>query len=148
MVLFYATMTSLELAAGVSSTGPSASTTSTAGASPAVALLDNAARTVALTAVAWSKSAFACGLLGLRPVRAYRWCLLAMVGVLNALVVGAAVFHWVRCRPVSRAWDADVAGVCFGVDARNGVQIGAQGGCGDRRPEVLFCLCWRRESGS
>lgn len=121
-VLFYAATTSLELAAGASTSD------SADGAGAAVTLLDNAARTLALTAVAWSKSAFACGLLGLRPVRTYRWGLLALVGVLNAVVVGAAVFHWVRCRPIARAWDRDgEGGFCFGVDARNGVQIAAQG---------------------
>lgn len=130
-VLFYAATTSLELAVGTTT----ASTTTTT--HPAVTLLDNTARTLALASVAWSKSAFACGLLGLRPVRTYRWVLLTMVGVLNAVVVGAAVFHWVRCRPISRAWDGGEGGFCFGVDARNGVQIAAQGEllC------VYVCMC-------
>lgn len=122
MVLFYATITSLEVGAGMSS-----SISSTSTVPPAVILLDNVARTLALVAVAWSKSALACGLLGLRPVPKYRWALLAMVGLLNALVVAAAVFHWVRCKPISRAWNDDVNGKCYSAITRNGVQIGAQG---------------------
>lgn len=126
LVLFYATMTSLELALGI---GDDSSSSSSAGPS-AVLLLDNVARTLALTALAWSKSAFACGLLyGTRPVGRVRLALLGLVGVLNAVVVGAVVFHWARCRPLHKAWDVDVDGACFGWGVRNAVQITAQGEC-------------------
>lgn len=117
-------MTSLELALGI---GGSSSSSGGSGGPSAVPLLDNVARTLALTAMAWSKSAFVCGLLGTQPVKRVRLGLLALVGVLNAVVVGTVVFHWVRCKPLHKAWDVDVDGTCFGWGARNAVQITAQG---------------------
>lgn len=119
-------MTSLELALGIG--GGSSSSGGSGGPSP-VPLLDNVARTLALTAMAWSKSAFVCGLLGTQPVKRVRLGLLALVGVLNAVVVGTVVFHWVRCKPLHKAWDVDIDGTCFGWGARNAVQITAQGEC-------------------
>lgn len=88
------------------------------------------ARTLALIAVAWSKSALALSFLGTRrggETNPVRWGLRALVGLLNVLVLGVVIVHWVRCRPVFKAWDAGVDGVCFGRAVDDDVQIAAQG---------------------
>lgn len=81
--------------------------------------------------MAWSKTAFAISLLGLVRHRDAlpRWGLWIMIGLLNSVVISAVIVHWVRCKPVFKAWDmAGVAGgVCFDRVLHNGVQIAAQG---------------------
>lgn len=127
-MVLYATVTSLELALGMGGSRPRETA--------ALLLLDNLARTYALAAAAWSKSALACTLLvvgcggggggGRRAV--IRWALVALVVLLNADAGAAAAAHWVRCRPAFKAWDAAADGSCWPPRVDAAVQIGAQGG--------------------
>lgn len=133
IILFYSIMASLELALGI---GGQTATTGDSGPS-AVLLLDNIARTLALTALAWSKSSFACSLLGLRNAALIRWSLWAIVASVNAVVMGTVIVHWIRCKPIFKAWDTGVDGTCWSSNIHNATQIAVQG---EWRP-LKYLLC-------
>lgn len=83
--------------------------------------------TMTLTAAAWAKSGFACGLLGLSDRRGVRWGLLCLVAFVNVVAVGGIVTQWVRCRPIYKAWVVSVDGKCFARATSNAVAITVQG---------------------
>lgn len=122
MTLFYAITAYTELAFGLG-------TPTGADNAVAIRLLDNIARTFALVAAAWAKTAFACSLLGLaRDSRRTWWTLWFAIVSLNAVTVGVCVAHWLRCVPVNKAWDDSVAsGRCWKKTVQNDVDLVAQG---------------------
>ncbi|KAJ4387247.1 hypothetical protein N0V93_007836 [Gnomoniopsis smithogilvyi] len=123
IVLFYCISASVSIALGTGSASAN-SFPSTIPSAPL--LLDNVTRTMALTAGAWAKSAFAFGLLGLCDRRGVRWALLGLVLFVNMVAVGGIVTQWVRCRPIYKAWLLSVNGKCFERATSNGVAITVQ----------------------
>ncbi|KAJ4409161.1 hypothetical protein N0V82_009540 [Gnomoniopsis sp. IMI 355080] len=123
VILFYSISASISLALGVGTASSSSSSPS------APLLLDNVTRTMALTAAAWAKSAFAFGILPLSDRRGMRWALLGLIVFVNVVAVGGIVTQWVRCRPIFKAWVTGVDGTCFARATLNAVGISVQGEC-------------------
>jgi len=67
--------------------------------------------TLAMTAGAWSKTAFAVTLLCLSTgwLRWFVWFILVSMNVIIAL---NATINWIGCEPIQRSWDPTVPGTC------------------------------------
>ncbi|KAG6354995.1 hypothetical protein INS49_004076 [Diaporthe citri] len=103
-----------------------ASWTSAPPAGPsALLLLDNVARSLALTAMAWSKTSLACTLLRLQSPRLARAALYSVVVLVNTVLAGAAIAHWLRCRPIAAGWGSG-EGACWSINIQNIVGLSAQ----------------------
>lgn len=120
-MIFYSAITSLELALG---TGRRQTSPSPSGPS-ALLLLDNVARSLALTAAAWSKTSLACTLLRLQSPRLVRAALYSVVVFANMVLAGAAIAHWLRCRPIAAGWGSG-EGSCWTISVQNIVGLSAQ----------------------
>lgn len=121
VIIFYSAVTSLELALGA---GRRQTSTPPDGPS-ALLLLDNVARSLALTAMAWSKTSLACTLLRLQSPRLVRAALYSVVVFVNMVLAGAAITHWLRCRPIAAGWGSG-DGTCWSINVQNIVQLSAQ----------------------
>lgn len=121
VIIFYSAVTSLELALGA---GRLQTSTPPDGPS-ALLLLDNVARSLALTAMAWSKTSLACTLLRLQSPRLVRAALYSVVVFINVVLAGAAITHWLRCRPIAAGWGSG-DGTCWSINVQNIVQLSAQ----------------------
>ncbi|KKY31785.1 putative integral membrane protein [Diaporthe ampelina] len=121
VIIFYSAITSLELALGA---GRRQTSAPPAGPS-ALLLLDNVARSVALTAAAWSKTSLACTLLRLQSPRPVRAALYSVAVFVNMVLAGAAIAHWLRCRPIPAGW-ASGEGACWSISVQNIVGLSAQ----------------------
>lgn len=121
VIIFYSAITSLELALGA---GRRQSSPAAAGPS-ALLLLDNVARSLVLTAAAWSKTSLACTLLRLQSPRPIRAALYSVAALVNAALAAAAIVHWLRCRPIAAGWGSG-EGTCWSIGVQNIVGISAQ----------------------
>lgn len=121
VIIFYSAITSLELALG---TGRRPTAPRPAGPSPLL-LLDNVARSLALTAAAWSKTSLACTLLRLQSPRLVRAALYSVLVFVNMVLAGAAIAHWLRCRPIAAGWGSG-EGACWSINIQNIVGLSAQ----------------------
>ncbi|KAL1851334.1 hypothetical protein Daus18300_012580 [Diaporthe australafricana] len=121
VVIFYSAITSLELALG---TGRRQTSDPAPGPS-AILLLDNVARSLALTAAAWSKTSLACTLLRLQSPRLVRAALYAVAVLVNMVLAGAAIAHWLRCKPIPAGWGSG-DGTCWSISIQNIVGLSAQ----------------------
>jgi hypothetical protein len=88
---------------------------------------------VVLTAAAWSKTSLACTLLRLQSPRPVRAALYSVIVLVNVAIAGAAITHWLRCRPVIAAgWGGGGGGEllegssCWGINVQNVVGLSAQ----------------------
>ncbi|KAK2608309.1 hypothetical protein N8I77_006927 [Diaporthe amygdali] len=121
ITIFYAAMTSLELALGA---GRRETSKPPPGAPSAIPLLDNVTRSLALTAAAWSKTSLACTLLRLQSPRPIRAALYVVIAFVNMVLAGAAITHWLRCRPIAAGWGVG-DGTCWSISVQNIVQLSA-----------------------
>lgn len=121
ITIFYAAMTSLELALGA---GRRETSKPPPGAPSAIPLLDNVTRSLALTAAAWSKTSLACTLLRLQSPRPIRAALYVIIAFVNMVLAGAAITHWLRCRPIAAGWGVG-DGTCWSISVQNIVQLSA-----------------------
>lgn len=121
VIIFYSAVTSLELALGAGRRQTSAPPDGPS----ALLLLDNVARSLALTAMAWSKTSLACTLLRLQAPRLVRAALYSVVVFVNMVLAGAAITHWLRCRPIAAGWGSG-DGTCWSINVQNIVQLSAQ----------------------
>lgn len=121
VIIFYSAVTSLELALGAGRR----QTSSPPDGPSALLLLDNVARSLVLTAMAWSKTSLACTLLRLQSPRLVRAALYSVVVFVNMVLAGAAITHWLRCRPIAAGWGSG-DGTCWSINVQNIVQLSAQ----------------------
>lgn len=121
VIIFYSAISSLELALGA---GRRQTSPPPAGPS-ALLLLDNVARSLVLTAAAWSKTSVACTLLRLQSPRLVRAALYSVVVLVNVVMAGAAITHWLRCRPIATGWGGG-EGSCWSINVQNIVGLSAQ----------------------
>ncbi|KAL1837602.1 hypothetical protein VTJ49DRAFT_3620 [Mycothermus thermophilus] len=72
----------------------------------------NAAGTLSVTAASWSKTSFGITLLKLTQgwVKKLTWFILISMNIAMGL---SALFPWVNCRPLRKAWDMYVEGECW-----------------------------------
>ncbi|KAF3763408.1 hypothetical protein M406DRAFT_74024 [Cryphonectria parasitica EP155] len=124
LVVFYSTTSSLELALGLGTTTQAINSLSYSSSS--LLLLDNVARTLALTTAAWSKSALGISLLGLGRKRRALWALGVVIASVNMEAIGTTLAHWMRCKPVFGAWNDSANGTCWPRRVDSAIQISAQ----------------------
>ncbi len=75
-------------------------------------VLVNVAGTFSVTAAIWSKTSFAITLLRITEGR-IKWLIWFMIVTMNIAMGLSALFPWVSCTPVQKAWDLFVDGVCW-----------------------------------
>ncbi|POS68620.1 hypothetical protein DHEL01_v212986, partial [Diaporthe helianthi] len=139
VVIFYSAITSLELALGAGRR----KTSSPQPGPSALLLLDNVARSLALTAAAWSKTSVACTLLRLQSPRMVRTALYSVVALVNIGIAGAAITHWLRCRPIAAGWGGGGGeGSCWDIDVQNILGLSAQAFSG-AMDLVLVVVAWQ-----
>jgi len=77
-------------------------------------LIINVAGTFSVTATIWSKTSFAITLLrlanGSKSLKVLIWFIIVSMNIAMGL---SALFPWVACRPVRKAWDFLVEGTCW-----------------------------------
>lgn len=68
--------------------------------------------TVTITAITWTKTAFAITLLRLTTgmTKAFVWFIIISINIAMGF---SALFPWIRCSPVAKAWDDSVPGTCW-----------------------------------
>jgi len=107
----------------------------------AVATLGLCSATLAITAQSWSKTSFAVTLLRISGGRLKRFLWFA-IGSMNVLFGLRALFLWVGCSPLEKAWRPRVQGSCWdpSLDVALGIAISGMlysgawlGGGGPRR---------------
>lgn len=90
-----------------------------------ILILDSRATTT-LTALAWTKTAFAVSLLRLTMgrTRAFVWFLIV---TLNIAMVFSALVPWIQCQPVAKRWRFELEGQCWplGVGIKIWIATGA-----------------------
>jgi len=110
-----------------------------------IATLGLCSATLAITAQSWSKTSFAVTLLRIAPLegrlrwlRRFLWFAIASMNVLFGL---RALFLWVGCQPLEKAWRPRVRGRCWDpeVDVVLGIAISAYSGVMD---VVLTFIPW------
>lgn len=75
-------------------------------------LLINAGGSATLTAATWSKTSFALTLLRLTEGKV-KWVLWFIIITMNIFMGLSALFNWIQCTPVNKAWDVFVDGTCW-----------------------------------
>jgi len=100
-------------------------------------LLLSSRATVTITAIVWTKSAFAVTLLRLTAgrTRAFVWFILVTVNI--AMGVSALV-PWIQCRPLAKTWDKTLPGTCWapGVGVNIWIPTGGTFGLPPRKYET------------
>lgn len=90
-----------------------------------ILILDSRA-TATLTALAWTKTAFAVSLLRLTmdKTKAFVWFLIV---TLNIAMIFSAMVPWIQCEPVSKRWHFELEGHCWpgGVGIKIWIATGA-----------------------
>lgn len=75
--------------------------------------------------MAWSKTSLACTLLRLQSPRLVRAALYSVIVFVNLVIAGAAITHWLRCRPIAAGWGSG-EGTCWSISVQNIVGLSAQ----------------------
>lgn len=75
-------------------------------------LLLSSRATVTITAIVWTKSAFAVTLLRLTTgrMKTFVWFILISMNVVMGV---SALVPWIQCRPLAKGWDASLEGTCW-----------------------------------
>lgn len=104
-----------------------------------ILLLDSRATTT-LTALAWTKTAFAVSLLRLTTgkTKAFAWFLIV---TLNVALGFSAMVPWIQCRPVTKRWHPDLEGECWPLTVGINIWIGT-GALSSLSDFVLAVLPW------
>jgi hypothetical protein len=104
-------------------------------------VLINVAGTFSVTAAIWSKTSFGITLLKLSDGWAKKavWFILVSMNIAMGL---SALFPWVNCTPVQKAWDLTVVGTCWApeVTAHYNIFSGVYSACMDF---ALAMLPWQ-----
>ena len=83
--------------------------------------------TLAMTAAAWSKTAFAVTLLRFADGWV-KWAVWFILVTLNIVVALNSIMNWVGCDPIQRSWNPEIPGHCANI-LREIIIIGNIGGC-------------------
>jgi len=83
--------------------------------------------TLAMTAAAWSKTAFAVTLLRFADGWV-KWAVWFILVTLNIVVALNSIMNWVGCEPIQRSWNPEIPGHCADI-LREIIIIGNIGGC-------------------
>ncbi|KAK0620716.1 hypothetical protein B0T14DRAFT_567448 [Immersiella caudata] len=106
-----------------------------------IATLGLCSQTLAITAQSWSKTSFAMTLLRISDgwLKRFLWFVLCSMNLLFGL---RALFLWVGCQPLEKAWHPRVGGSCWdsSVDIALGISVGAYSGVMDI---VLALIPWK-----
>jgi len=91
--------------------------------------------TIAVTAISWSKTAFAITLLRLTEgwLRKVVWFIAISTNVALGL---AALLPWLQCTPLAAAWDINIKGKCWSYKVIYNVYVVS----GGKLPVGLYCL--------
>ncbi|KAK4186342.1 hypothetical protein QBC35DRAFT_437492 [Podospora australis] len=86
--------------------------------------------TLAVTAAAWSKTAFAVTILRIAEgpgsyIRYTKWGIWAVILSLNVVLAMNGMMAWVGCNPVQKAWDWEWEGECFDTGILVGMRYAA-----------------------
>ena len=68
--------------------------------------------TVTITAIAWTKTAFAVRLLRLTRGHVHRFVWFIIVSITVAMGFSAAV-PWIQCQPLAKGWNPSIPGACW-----------------------------------
>lgn len=72
----------------------------------------NVAGTFSVTAAIWSKTSFAVTMLRLTEGK-MKWFIWYIIISMNIAMGLTALFPWIQCKPVNKAWDIFVPGQCW-----------------------------------
>jgi hypothetical protein len=75
-------------------------------------LLLSSRATVTITAIAWTKTAFAVRLLRLTTGHVYRFVWFIIISITVAMGFSAAV-PWIQCQPLAKGWNSSISGACW-----------------------------------
>jgi len=89
-------------------------------------LLLSSRATVTITAIVWTKTAFAITLLRLTNGNVYRFVWFIIITINIAMGFSAAVV-WIQCNPIAKGWDGSIPGSCWAPGVGVKIWIGTGG---------------------